>query len=199
MNPVDVDLTDVEEHELNGSAVAVLEEEPEADWTPPAEETVYSVPASAIGDFHDKLREATDRVASTALDLAHAEATRKAAKKAHDAAVKLLDELANRGPEALPLFDGNESGNGKPADSPAATTADAAGEDDDWREIEVGVLSDLPESLVNKLMESDLGTIGALADYTASGKLLIDIKGIGQAKVEKIEAALEKFWASRKQ
>ena len=86
------------------------------------------------------------------------------------------------------------------------SSADAKGEGGDgespeqeWRDIPVEALGHhgLLLRLRRKLIEADLSTIGAIADFTAADRRLIDIPGIGEAKAEKIESALEKFWAER--
>lgn len=67
------------------------------------------------------------------------------------------------------------------------------GEDESWRSApisDLGLTGKLPESLE----DAGIRTIGDLADYTAAGKLLTDISGIGRGKAEKIEKACEEFW-----
>ena len=52
-----------------------------------------------------------------------------------------------------------------------------------------------------RLAEAGIETIGGMLEFTKPGeggycKTLTDIKGIGTGKAEKIENALEEFWAS---
>jgi hypothetical protein len=64
---------------------------------------------------------------------------------------------------------------------------------EDWRAFPVAQLG-LPEKLVDAMAEAELFNVGDVNDFTMSGKRFIDIKGIGQAKAEKIDDALLKFW-----
>lgn len=63
-----------------------------------------------------------------------------------------------------------------------------------WRFFPIDQLEGLPPGIIKALADAGLDTVGKLADYTKSGQQLIDIKGIGEAKVEKIEKACEDFW-----
>lgn len=85
-------------------------------------------------------------------------------------------------------------------DRPQAQTSE------DWRTIGVGVLQDheLPATLVKKLGENECATLGQLSDLmnraTESGRVWWEVfNGVGQAKAEQIELALEKFWATNPQ
>lgn len=51
----------------------------------------------------------------------------------------------------------------------------------------------IPSAILAKIADAGIRTVRELANFT-SVKQLTDIKGIGQAKAEKIEAALVKFW-----
>lgn len=73
----------------------------------------------------------------------------------------------------------------------------AAESDDSWRAFRVCDLADLSDGTVGALNNADLDTLGKLADYTASGRLLGDVPKLGPKKVEQIENALEKFWKER--
>ena len=112
--------------------------------------------------------------------------TAKHAKKAWEAAAESLQLMIARLAEKLPLFD---------RDPPAETSKS----DEPWRETHVDVLTNhgLSPAIVAALVEAELGTIGAIADWTATDKKLTDIPRIGAAKAEKIEAALDLFWAAQ--
>jgi hypothetical protein len=76
--------------------------------------------------------------------------------------------------------------------------------DQDWRDVElVDALGGQPGvtgSLLEKLAEAELRTVGQLSDYlNADGgrQRLTDIKGVGAKKAEAIEEALAAFWARR--
>lgn len=69
---------------------------------------------------------------------------------------------------------------------------------DDWRAVPLAqaLNGHVTDKVLEKLAEAELRTVGELADYTARCRLT-DIAGIGQAKAEVIEKALEEFWAER--
>jgi hypothetical protein len=119
------------------------------------------------------------------------EAAREQAKKKKNAWDEALDELCEmirEESEPMPLFDGPAAAEPVPA---------APAEDESWREVPLGdVLAGLPPSLVTALYDADLASVGQLSDFLADGKKRItDIPGIGPVKAEKVEKALEEFWA----
>lgn len=71
---------------------------------------------------------------------------------------------------------------------------------DDWKDVPLAdvLKAHVSEKIIEKLTEAELTTVGQLAEYTAKCRLT-DIKGIGQAKAEQIEKAMEHFWATRPQ
>lgn len=75
-------------------------------------------------------------------------------------------------------------------DAPAPEVADES-----WRETSLEALG-LTGKLAETLTEAGLSTLGKIADYTQSGKLLIDIAGIGPGKSDKIEEACAAYWAN---
>lgn len=117
----------------------------------------------------DRAEEAWDEAKSTA----------SACKAAFDVAVSRMRAIAAEKPGES-LFDG--------VVKVAATGEDA------WRDAPIVDL-ELSASILAKLTEAGLDTVGKLADWTASGKELTDIKGIGAQSSETIADALEKFWA----
>ncbi len=128
-----------------------------------------------------------NRVCSRLEDLkCDAEARAKAAKKRWEAAVEDLQSLIRKQDEHLPLFDG--------AEKPAETSPD----DESWRDVDLDILTEhgLSEAIVEKFEHFGLNTIGELADHTTKGGTLTDIDGIGPAKAEAIEKALQGFWAA---
>jgi len=70
---------------------------------------------------------------------------------------------------------------------------------DEWRSVPVEDLEvhELTPAISRLLVKAELSTIGAIADHTAADKRLTDIPGIGEAKAEKIEKALDGFWTDR--
>lgn len=90
------------------------------------------------------------------------------------------------------------------APSPSASSASPANAGD-WRAYRFDDSNHFPslasqKAIVAKLAENGIETIGQMVDYqkpSESGwcKAITDIKGIGKGKAEKIENALETFWA----
>lgn len=72
--------------------------------------------------------------------------------------------------------------------------------DNSWREVPLGdVLAGLGPKVLASFHEANLVTMGDLSAYmepsaTGFAKKLTDLAGIGNAKAEKIEKALEDFW-----
>lgn len=96
----------------------------------------------------------------------------KEAKAQWEQRVAELGCLIRRRDEKLPLFD-----------KKSLAAADEPG-DESWRLVDIDQLA-LGSSLTEKLREAGINTIGELEDQRAIG--LTEIKGIGQAKVTKIE------------
>lgn len=65
---------------------------------------------------------------------------------------------------------------------------------DAWRELPVSELG-LTTGILAAFDEMNLTTLGNLSDYVAAGNSYLDIRSIGEAALEKIEDAWEKFWA----
>jgi len=65
-----------------------------------------------------------------------------------------------------------------------------------WRDQSIDVLQEFGAmpSLLTYLGKASLDTIGALADFTKSGKALIDIEGIGPKMADRLEKALAAYW-----
>lgn len=132
------------------------------------------------------------------MEMLEAQEIAKDKKKVYEAEVESLLSYINGLSQQYPLFDRQQ-----PAGEPAADGPDAAAPpapEESWRDVPISDLGPLgiPDGLLEALVEQGLHTIGLLADYTASDKRLTDLKGVGPAKAEKIEHALERFWAARK-
>lgn len=133
--------------------------------------------------------ELNGRIRRAGVVFADATDAAKAAKKHYEGLQKDLGLFIAGLEKPMPLFDGKAESNGQ------------AAEDGSWREEDIeaiGLEFGLPASVASKLAEAGIVTLGQLADWTASGKELNDIPGIGDAKCESINAALERFWAARK-
>ena len=68
------------------------------------------------------------------------------------------------------------------------------GDDGEWRSVELEELG-IVGTLAERLIDAGLTTLGAISDYTAADKRLTDIKGIGDGKAEKIQAACADWWS----
>lgn len=65
-----------------------------------------------------------------------------------------------------------------------------------WRDVTLASLG-IKGSLLEKLAEQEIITIGHVADY-CKFKKLTDLRGIGQAKADLIQEAIDKYWATRR-
>lgn len=148
-----------------------------------------------------RIRKQESAVALAECEVEDRKESLKAAKERLEEEVTALRRLIRQRDERLPLFDQNlEESNAVQGDSVIVDVRhephpDDTHDPDAWRAVEISAL-DLPDSLVEKLYESEISTIGDLADYQTRGNQLTDLKGIGQAKADKIADALEKFWAN---
>ena len=145
-----------------------------ADETPKPE----SDPQRISNEQAEQIAKARQRVKEAQAAEEEAKAEHAAAKKHREALDEqlgdLLDDILNG---QRSLFD-------------ETVTADEG----DWRAMSVGEL-DLPQSLLDRLCDLDLGTLGALSDRMATGDHWADdLDGIGIAKAEKIAEAFAFFW-----
>lgn len=69
--------------------------------------------------------------------------------------------------------------------------------DGPWREVSLDEL--FIGAIRAALHEADIDTVGELHDWTASKKLLTDIKGIGPGKAAQIEDRILQFWSDNPQ
>lgn len=192
---VEVEMENEAENEQSSETAEEPATEQAADDSAPAggfhPETV------AYHDFQKALSDATGRLAAAVLERLKAEAAHKLAKAEEKAAGETLQKIVSRGVEHYPLFDSEKPEAAEDSDDQASGETETEADDESWKAVEIGEL-DVPDGILNKLIEAEIETIGDLANWNESGKLLTDIEGIGQAKAEKIEAALDKFWAERK-
>lgn len=120
-----------------------------------------------IEDLESECRECSLRMAEAAEES-------KEAKKAYEAAVSRLRSAvrdATSGQQELPF----------------------AEEPELWRAVTLAEL-EISGKLAESLTEAKLDTLGAIADYTAAGNLLTDLKGVGEKAAAKIEAATADWW-----
>lgn len=62
------------------------------------------------------------------------------------------------------------------------------------RKVSLDDLFDPTKTVRKALANANIDNVGQLADYTASGKRLTDIDGIGQTKADEIEERMVQFW-----
>lgn len=77
--------------------------------------------------------------------------------------------------------------------------ATAAPDDDSWRStpiVELEILG-LSKSIIQKLLDAGISTMGELADWSTETRKLEDIKGIGAKAADKISDATIRFYAER--
>lgn len=108
--------------------------------------------------------------------LESAKGTLKYAEKQWEQAVTDLCETIDEKPAEPTLFDG-------------------APDNEAWRVVTLAELQ-IEGAIAEKLTEAGLTTLGAIADHTGADKKLIDVPGIGPASAEKIEAAMDAYWAA---
>lgn len=178
---------------VQAAAEAVAEEQPQGDQAPPPGES------KADFDFRRRLDEATIDLRECAIAVSRLDAGLKAAKVSLKAAVDTVQRLCARGPEQMPLFDRAPSVPGA-AEAVASPPEQPA---DEWRIVAIDGNLDLPKGLIGKLQEADIVTLGELVDAQGGQdgrhKGLRDIKGVGKAAVDKIEDAIEKYFADNPQ
>ena len=111
----------------------------------------------------------------------------KRAKKAWETALDDIQAVIRSHRKPMPLFDKPQE-SAKDADVPPG---------DAWRDISVEVLRDdhgLTPKATDALVKAGLTTLGKVADYCASGKLLTDLDGMTDAGFELYLEADGDFW-----
>lgn len=154
-----------------------------------------------VQEYINQTRELESRASSIAVEVESLKDDLKSAKQRYDDAVDELRDLIRRGPDAqarlpFPEDDGPRE-LGHVTITKPLTTNTSTEPDESWKPTPIVELESLPQPIKDKLLDAGISTVGELADYTSQGNQLTDIKGIGAAKAEKIEAAMEKFWESR--
>jgi DNA-binding PadR family transcriptional regulator len=158
--------------------------EPALEATEEDEVIVCEVEESELDELsrkaaiYDTLVKQEKEVARLAEEWADAKSEAAAAKGVHDTAVAELRRLIRAQNESNPLFDDPEP------------------EPEEWREVRLDSL-DIGEKLLEKVHDAGLETIGAISDWIAKGNRLVNIAGVGPAASEKLEDALEHFWATQ--
>lgn len=176
-------------------------EEPPA--TTRAEPTTTQEPPATSTFEHDllvQIRDQESRVSTAEYSLNRAKEEVKECREAFDGEVATMRRLIRQREEKHPLFDSQPVAvaavvkvDESEQTATPATAQPRNPDDNTWRETPIENLS-IPETLVGKLMQAGIEDIGGLADWSSSGKRLIDIAGVGAAKATKIEEAMDEFW-----
>lgn len=150
-----------------------------------------------MGRWREKVNEISRQVSDAQRDVERKSRSLKESRKIWEENVARLTEISGTPPPSdeddaakYPLL--------YPAkdDEPAAPTDAEA-----WRAEPLTVLG-LTDRILEELHAANLVTVGQLADYTTPNSVgycraLTDISGIGEAKAEKIDAAMMEFWKNR--
>lgn len=138
-------------------------------------ETDVDVQARRDHEHLEAIKEAERKVAQRESEWESAKADAADAKKRYDAAVEHLRDVITSSDEPRLPFGETE-------------------QPETWQAVRLETLG-IPQTIVTLLDEgAGLQTVGALAEFTKRNRLT-DISGVGIAKAEQIEAALESFWA----
>lgn len=141
----------------------------------------------AIEDIEHALCEQNTTFREAEINFNRADKQAKALKKAMEAEQSRLNGLVQN------LYDAR-NGNFTPS-LPFPADDAAPAEPEAWRDDLISSLN-LSTGTQAAMVDAGIKTIGDLSDWTASGKQLTDIPGIGEGKAEKINLALDAYWAS---
>ncbi len=157
-----------------------------------ATQTEDELQAKAEADFRRKYVAAAELMADAVLERRHAEAIFKTAKAKEKCCAEMLEQLADRGPERLPIVEYAERSAAASAGVPEQVKAAAeAKQSDAWKSASVTEL-DLPKGVESKLIEDGIDTIGRLEQRRADVAMKKEKypAGIGKAAIDKIEDAV---------
>lgn len=153
--------------------------------------------AAAAGTITPAQRQKLEHLASikaksSEADVAYANwceaaATAKELKKVYEGRMGELRSIIRTGSAQTRLdFSSDDEDDDAPKTAPAT-----AGEQPEWMQRPLSVLK-LPESLINKLSEGAIDTLGHLKAFWDAGRVLNDLKGIGSEKAARVADA----WAN---
>jgi hypothetical protein len=161
------------------------------------EAVTEAIPAGAAEvlqpTYHQQLEWAKDEFTEISLEAASVEAQLKILKADMKAALKRLRNLIDKGSceAALSSNAAKKRLDQEPWDSQETNQTTTQSDSDAWRFAPISDL-DLGESLTNKLLENGIETLGELEDLRAkiADRKAEWPKGIGEAKITKIEDAV---------
>lgn len=156
-----------------------MEPDLEPDTTAAESDTPPETPTPDAAAL-DLIREANAEVDRRRLSYEDAKDLAASRKKSYELAVEELQEVIRKATEPTP---------------PLVEFAEKQ-QEDAWRAVPLTeALEGLPPKVYWALNAADLVTMGDYADFCNSGKVLGDLKGIGEAKLSQIMTAEEAFWA----
>lgn len=122
-----------------------------------------------------------------------ASATAKELKKVYEGRMGELRTLIRNGSAQTRLdWDGGDDDDSRPDAGPKPAAPPAANEQPAWMREPLSVLK-LPESLIAKLAEGAIETLGHLKAFWDAGRVLNDLKGIGAEKAARIADAFDVY------
>ena len=165
-------------------------EQTEASVVPEVVEAEIAVeedaPPSAVGGeeaIPPHIRELSDEVKRAAAVVASRKDELKEAKDALDAAIaRLVAATGGETPSVILTH---------------SDACESTAPPDDWRAVRLDdkrYFPSLRRGTVRILAEAGYETLGVLAEFTASGKLLTDLPKIGESKATEIEEATWSYW-----
>jgi uncharacterized coiled-coil protein SlyX len=181
----------------------------EAAPASPVEQPAAEVPAAAtesttaeqnvlLVEWHDRIKEQREDVRSAQEKVDNLKERLKEASKDLDEETERLLAIIDEGDQPSLFGVGRKKADSEAPKPPDIITAPVA-EPDAWRKATLAELGITTAGLVEKLALNGLETMGAICDYTNSGKRLIDIKGIGKGAAQKVDDAIEKYWTAHPQ
>lgn len=155
----------------------------------PADKAAPKPRETAIAEIQSRMfaQRQTLREVEAEWEEAHSEAgiLKKRMEKNQETLNKIVDELQQ-------TMNGDSFNPSLPFEAAMEPVTDEA-----WKQTDLTTLG-LTGKLAETLQEAGLSTLGQIVAYTESGKVLTDIKGIGQGKAEKIDDACAAFWETQR-
>ena len=129
-------------------------------------------------------------------------------KKELEGTVVALRRCIRRGPSAQPQLNFDEPNTDAPKEVAPSTAAsesavtEETSVDESWREIKLEDAIEIKASVLQKLHDVDVYTVGQFEDLRAGKKKdhyrgLIDVKGIGESSVDLLEDLILHWWKER--
>ena len=176
-----------------------------ATTTPPA------VTADAQQAFDERKHALEERIAKLSVEEVLLKASVKCNRESMNSTTEEYQSHIARGTERLPLFDRAAKSQGdlldgiestdtaaeEPAEADPAAAAATKATDTAWRDVTTEDLGIDPKIciLLREAQDKPIATLGDIADFCEEYGLT-DLKKIGKAKSQKIEEAMDAYWAA---